>query len=267
MPFLCRADERFIILFARSTRAPRRVPQYSPSGTKRIWRLAATSFDPRTRQWGTVRPLHTGLARNEIECSPCLSTDREQVHASFIGTVNHGTGILGHRLYRMSGPGLDRLSPARPVSSDECACGFWRPDLAALASGTDGEIRMRGSINAHLETPFQEINRVSFTDDDRHCLLITGVLPGETRLLAGQPQPQTIAYDALRDVVLGEVLVGGAPSYKPSLLGGWGAHVQPVPSRRRESWKIALDEQVTIVPTPITVKQIQSGPPSLESRP
>jgi hypothetical protein len=258
MPFLCRAEGQFLLVFARSLFAPRRVPQYSLSGTTRIWRLAWTLGDPHTGHWGLIHPLRTGLQANEVECSPCVSFEAGHVHVSFIATANHGTGLLRHHLFRMSGPSLDRLGPAVRVSPDECFSGFWRPDLAAFSSGRDGEIRLCGTINARLETGFQEIARVSFDADQPELLLITGVLPGETSLFGGQPQPHTIIYDVARDAVLGEVQVGGAPAYKPSMAGGRLAHVQPHPaSRRRESWTVAFEDQLALVPTPVLVRQFR----------
>jgi len=233
----------------------RRVPQYSMSGTTRVWRLAWSEYDPYAAQWGIVHPLRTGLAANEVECSPCVSIHAGQVHVSFIGTAGHGTGRLEHHLLRMSGPGLDQLAPAIYVSAEECFSGFWRPDQTALSSGRDGTIRLRGTIDASLESDFEEIARISFTDDDHQRLLITGVLPGEIESFAGQPQPHTVVYDVVRDVVVGELLVGGVPAYKPSLSGGKVAHVEPHPSPRRESWKVSFDNRPTIVPTGIVVKR------------
>jgi hypothetical protein len=247
-----------LLAFARSLFAPRRVPQYSPSGTTRIWRLAYVQYDPAAGKWGSVRALRTGLPGNEVECSPCVSIHDGQFDVSFIGTANHGIGRLEHRLFRMSGHSLEHLTRAVPVSRDECFSGFWRPDLSALATGHDGEIRLSGSINARLDTGFQEIARISFMDDFPHRLLITGAVPGESGQFAGQPQPQTIIYDLLLNAVLGELHVAGAPAYKPSASGRFVAHVRPHPtSHRREAWQVALTEKISLVPTAMPVRQFK----------
>lgn len=256
MPFLYRDGDLFILLFGRSLFASRRVPQYSRSGTTRIWRLAWVSGDPHSGRWGAVKSFHTGLPLNEVECCPCLSHEGSQVHVSFIGTLRHGTGDLEYRLFRMSGPSLDRLAPAEVVSDEECFSGFWRADLSAIANGRDSRIRLRGSIEAALNTGFARVERLSFDPENPQRLLITGTMPGEAGQLNGLPQPRTVAYDAAHDAVLGEFVVAGSPTYKPAVAGTWAAHVRPNPMcQLRESWTIELDNRFSLIPTTIPVSK------------
>ncbi len=247
MPFLFQQGGDLIMVFAWSRFRPRRVPQYSRSGTTRIWRLAWQKYDLRSGAMGLLHRLDTGLEANEVACSPCVDTVEGDITVSFIGTAHHGTGPLEHHLFRMRGPSLDQLQPAVAVSSVPCFCGFSRPDLTATGSGADGYFRLEGAVQARFSTSFTEIARLSYDPNHPWQLLITGTLPNET-------QARTIIYHAKHAVVLGELQVAGAPTYKPALCDGVLAQPLPVQSRFRESWRVAFTRHYSVSPTPIRVE-------------
>jgi hypothetical protein len=183
MPFLASDRGGFLLVFSRSDETPQRVPQYHPTDTTRVWKLFILRFDRRGELDGDVLPVRSALPDNEVECSPCLSHSGGAYHLSFIATRGHGMAPIRHRLYRASGRSPHDLGTPRPVSDDECYCGFARPGLVAAAAGTDGRIELRGGRRRVLDTDFRSISRIGYCFDAPQRLLITGALQagGTTR--------------------------------------------------------------------------------------
>lgn len=256
MPFLSRNGRKFTLLFARSPMMGRRAPQYSRAGKKRIWRLAWTACNPKIGSYSEVKSLHTGLGRNELECSPCLSYQDGTAHVSFVGSTNHGTGEMKYHLYRMSGPSLDELAPADRVNSEECYCGFWRPDLTAMANYNSNIVHLKGAVNLRLDTDFGVLARISFDSESPERILITGAIAGDPRRFRGRPFPHTIVYDINERRVLGEILHSGNNVYKPSMCGNLLATARPGPDKASESLKVVFSQDFSIAPTTIQVRAI-----------
>lgn len=246
MPFLSKNGNQLDLVFAWSTVSYPRVPVYSPSGVTRAWKLARGTFNTGTQAVTSLDLLDTGLECNELACSPCVSRSNGNVSLSFIGTARHGTGTLEHHLFLMSGPSLDRLGRAARVSNGRCYCGFWRSDLIATATGLDGQFQLQGQVQGNYSTSFKQLDRLSFDPDQPWHLLITGSLI-ENQL------SRTIVYDAKQDVVLGELQLSGAPTYKPALSGGLLAYPTPVDRPIREGWRLAFATSYGLIPTHVTV--------------
>lgn len=240
MPFLTRHDQQAIVVFGHSHEPSVRVPHYGRTRVGRLWKLwiCQRSAETLTRDGIDLReskPVATGLEPNEVECSPCLSLTDGEVHLSFIGTIGHGTGPLRHRLYRMSGPRLSRLSAARLVSDRHCYCGFWRPDLTTTGDG-DGRVRMAFATGEQreLDTGFARIARISYRADVPHHLLITG---GDEQ--RADTAMRTLVYDLKSEQVAGEILNEGQPTYKPAIYGSLALLPQQVAAVDR-GWQLSV---------------------------
>lgn len=229
MPFIARQNEKLTIIYCRSDKIAHRVPQYSRSGTGRVWKLHWVEMDEKSGVTTAPVQVATGLALNEVECSPCLVTEQGQLHLSFIGTSHHGTGPLEHHLYSMAGPSMSALSPPVRVLQEPCFTGFHRPGLTASASGQDGKFQLIGVWPEAFETSFAQIVRISCCNDCPHHLIITGFMPEDMELDRTHRIGRTILFDLKSRTVVGEIQLGGQPVYKASLFENSLAYVDRTP--------------------------------------
>lgn len=209
----CRSEEPLQREFEQSGTLWRRLPrekelqarfQNEPSSVPvsyRAWKLYYCL-------WADRVPfrLQTGLGLDAIECSPAFYRDGGHVHVSFIGGEITSQRIVYH-LYTMSGPSLDELSAARPVSPLEARVGFVSPQYVCLGNRSLLLIERRSGKQFRLTVPFERLYRATFRADDPESLILTG--------LDCSGQPVTLQFH-LEDGTSFQVLSQG-PVYKSTL--------------------------------------------------
>ncbi|SDT89486.1 hypothetical protein SAMN05444156_0510 [Verrucomicrobium sp. GAS474] len=179
MPFLdgetlvfCRADNFIEKTFGQGASFPKeadRVPT-NRSFLYRPWKLAFCAWKN-----GHARSIQTGLPVAAIECSPAIYRENGKIFLSFIsGTPSDGT--LHYRLYTSSGPTLEELEPARPISNQTALYGFVSAVHICRGKGNELELLEKESGKIlRVTTDFQGISRVTFLSEEPQKLLITGV--------------------------------------------------------------------------------------------
>lgn len=150
--------------------------------------------------------LQTGLGLDAIECSPAFYRDGGQVHVSFIGGELTSQRIVYH-LYTMSGPSLDELSVAQPVSPLEVRVGFVSPQYVGLGNRSLLLIERSSGKQFRLSVPFERLYRATFRADDPESLILTG--------LDRSGQPVTLQFH-VKEGTTSQVVSQG-PVYKSTL--------------------------------------------------
>ena len=170
----------------------------------RNWKLSYACFTERLPQ-----RLETGLPENAVECSPAFFKADDTWHVSFIGGIP-GRYQFHYRLYSMSGPSLQSLSPAQIVSPQPTRAGFVSPLHTCLVYDRKLHLLDRQTQQSSMIVPpFAAILRVSFSADQPQHLIVTGV--GDQNVIS------TLIYH-LEDQQTWELDSAG-DAYKPSLWG------------------------------------------------
>lgn len=125
MPFLADAD---LLFFCRGVGTPRRT-----------WKL-------HYRLDGNTHQIDTGFGPDVTECSPAAWRDDDGWHLSFIAG---GIGDMPYRLYEMTGPSLEALSPPKPIAATMVGCLYDR--LLAVHRYVVNQSRLRITGPAHVE--------------------------------------------------------------------------------------------------------------------
>jgi hypothetical protein len=247
MPFAFEQSSRWNLVFCRSTPQYRVFKRYVLRDRDSAWKLH-WSF-PLVPASGR---LSTGLAEEDIECSPSVCSVDDELQLSFIGCLISAGAVksyptrngFAHRLFSMRGRDLTSLGKAIPVSDEECYCGFSRPDLTIVSDGKDGTARFTGRAKGTLTTTFDRMSRITFCFDEPSRLIITGEV--------GTQEPLTVLYDFGEDQTLGQLELGGMRLYKPTIWGGKIAF-PPSPAINRDGTSVRYTDRYELLPTSIKV--------------
>jgi hypothetical protein len=188
MPFLANAE---LLLFCRGVGTPRRT-----------WKL-------HYRLGENTHRIETGFEPDVTECSPAAWRDDDGWHLSFIAGRVGGDDGLPYRLYEMTGPSLDSLSPPRPIAATMVGCLYDR--LLAIHRYVVNQSRLRITGPTHVEIRSERrIMRVTCRADRPATLLMT---------CWSNDHPITYAYDIPSETWARIRTADGRDVYKCSLYG------------------------------------------------
>ncbi len=183
---------------------------FCQADASRIWKLYAQLPD------GSILRLATGLPEDVCECSPTAWRDEVGWHVSFIAGGGKPNPL--HRLYRMDGPALDRLST--PVALRATRAGFVFRNRVVHAD-MDNLIHVRDLAgDFDIELPGAFIYRVAYRADRPDTLLISG-----------QWQTEDDVFTLEYDLATGQqnlIECDGQPAYKCTILGDQMLYAQRI---------------------------------------
>jgi len=183
---------------------------FCQADVSRIWKLCAQTSD------GRILRLSTGMPEDVCECSPTAWHDESGWHVSFIAGGGKPNPL--HRLYRMDGPTLDRLST--PVALHATRAGFVYLDRLVYAE-MDNLIHVRDLAgDLDIELPGAFIYRVAYRADQPNMLLISGQWQTEDDVF-------TLEYD-LSSGEQSMIECDGQPAYKCTILGDQMLYAQRI---------------------------------------